>query len=801
MMSLLLSLPTATHAINIKICRHLTILPTNNSPPSPKFPMSRSKLDPFAKTGTVRAQCLQRMLNRAVLRHAHRHLRTALLPNRPYAHHTTPTRSKKEKDADFTWRSSTVHEGVSWACVAPRSALAHPRHLSRDLRHRGSPEEALQTLELAGALHSRHDADLLELLLAQLETTRFKGARERLNAMSDTLWRSPTAKSRAAFAVALTACAREAARDNTASHAFVLDKARTFWGALLALGAPPDSAVALMFRISGDCRSLPDVRSVRTQAGELMSERVFAAYLLALGKCGRSSDAEVEFFSASGKKHRGADGVLAALFRAHVASSRIARAEQMLAVHGCDFLMVAACNAFVRQCAMLQLHKRALDFVGRMREEKGFPRPNAGTYNLLLKALCAGTGTEDRAVAADRALALVDQMNSDGIAATTVTYNTLIRTLVLRAHVRDALRLYRKMPSPNRITFSHLMQGAADARDAVLARALLAALHQKKERPNYGFCKSYLETIARVDGLDAAFESARELSHNYAHILVFGDVGGREAVRMALMAACGKVHNLTRAFEALRFDLGPDTAGALAPLYTATVLMQVCIECGALGRAIEVFESLKLADVKPNFEVYESLIYGLASHARLNGVDDDGALARATDLVREMHSNGCARSCRQAAFLYNTLIAAAGRVGDFELGLQIFNKMSRHTNPGVVYIGQGEESERRRGMFVDALQFPTATIGTYNSMIDTAWRCGSAPYAFQVYDMLVADRINEPNAATYNLLADIALFAADVDIEALQRLLKDLDRVAFVPEGVAKKRVQLRQKVLALRWS
>lgn len=806
--------------------------------------------------------CMTKMLRRAssvYLRHARTryiaHLSTRIDTGMQATQKTIRQVEKVSHREDVRkpqsiWRPSTVHEGVSWACVAPRSSLAHPREVSRDLRHRGEPEEALEALESAGLKHSRHDADLLELLLAQLNATRFKGYRERLDAMCDALWRSPTAKSRAAYAVVLTACAKETARvsnSNPGTRAFVMKRARAVWNALCTRGTPPDAATAIMLRVCGNCRALSDVREVFAIASTPTTEPVAAALLLALGKCGRSAEAEACYFSPTFAQHRAADAVLAALFHAHVASSRISRAEQLLAIHGVGFLTVRACNAFVRQCAMLQLHSVAHDFVGRMRSERDFPRPNAATYNHLLNALCAGSGSEHRAVAADRALALVDQMGSDGIAPTTVTYNTLIRTLILRSHVRDALQLYRRMQSPNRITFSHLMRGAADARDAVLARALLAELHKKRERPNYAFCKSYLETVAHVDGLDDAFRAARQLAHNYSHVLVFGDVGGREAVRMALIAACGKVNSLPHAFAALRYNLGPDTAGALAPLYTATVLMQVCIECGALGRALEIFNSLKQAEVHPNFEVYESLIYGMASHARLaaTGInkfyesDDDvdvddvdrpsheshtvhdvqlsqldlkrdniqldavDTIAHAMHLVREMYLNGCARSSRQAAFMYNTLIAAAGCVGDFELALQIFNKMSSHTNPGVVYISKNDVQEAQTAdtVFSSAFEFPKATIGTYNSMIDTAWRCGMPDYAFQVYDMLVADRINEPNAATYNLISEVALHAAHEDMDALNRLLKDLDRATFLPKEVAEKRVQLRQKVLALRWS
>lgn len=555
---------------------------------------------------------------------------------------------------------------------------------------------------------------------------------------------------------------------------------------------------------------------------------------------------------------------------------------------GSAFLTLPSCNAFIKQCASLRMHETALAFLDRMTRsaQTNFPPPSARTYNLLLRGLSAGSGAEDRHVAADRAMAVVDEMKRQGIEPTTVTYNTVIRSLVFRDQVAEAFDLYRSMAAPNRITFSHLMQGAANVADLRLAKEVYASLVQAEERPNYGFCKSYLEIVAKVQGIDVAFTEAVRISEQLGEVLVFGDVSSQEVIRMALISACGKVGNLSAAFDVLKLELkgSKDGQGDLAPLYVATVLMQVCLRCSEPGKALEVFYSLKAANLTPNFEVYESLIYGLSSYVRSAGsqytsIDDSydvafeqrdydegsegplqgpsgrettsqetqlnakrsteagrthssrgqlcfsaqDALRTALELLCEMHATKQARTARQAAYVYNALITAAAEMGDLDLALQIFNKMSVQNNRGVVYFsadsaGDGaqasSEQESRRGelqerlaglvstgMFEKGFEFPAATVGTYNSVIDAAWRGGEPWFSFEVFEMMQTDRITEPNAATLSLLADIALSdASKLGAERLRMILRELDRVKILPREVSRKRVRLRQKLVAMRW-
>lgn len=814
----------------------------------------------------------------------------------------------------------TLEEGKSWVTMLPHrnppKSLSDLRSRARKLRLSGHVRAAHTLFRNAGAHMSRDSADLLEYLLVLLKTDEFKRPRERLQFMMSTLRESPAYKPKAAYNIMLTACAKEAAlvSDNSSvKRDGILKTAHVVWNELLQGGKAPDPKnVALMYRVLGHCKDLDAARRIREHVNDpVLYDKVAsrregqhsgnvpslkkstkdatAAYILCLGECGRALEAEQLYFSPRSDHLRTSDRVLRALFLAYVAANRISKAESLIAMHGSTFLSVQSCNAFIKKCASLRMHETALNFTDRMSRSQatGFPQPNARTYNLLLRGLSAGTGAEDRDVAADRALAVVEKMKMQGIRPTTVTYNTLIRSFVLRDQVHEAFDLYRGMEAPNRITFSHLMQGAANIGDLELANTVFASLVKVEERPNYGFCKSYLEVVAKVNGAKAAFSEAKRISKRLGEVLVFDDVSSQEVIRMALISACGKIGNLTAAFDALRLELEQSDTnnGELAPLYVATVLMQVCLECNAPGRALEVFYSLKAANLKPNFEVYESLIFGLCSFVRSEGVQDglqsggdypeeDGfsghhdeaprersnkmgfrveqsvdqksfgsrqndtwrneatlgdfcrqeALQVAVEVLCEMHINGQGRAMRQAAYVYNSLIAAAAELGDFELALQVFNKMSVQNNRGVVYfsashekaewptrlIGGGRSSNRQEGLaalastgiFESGFEFPAATVGTYNSVMDAARRCGEPWFAFEVFEMMQTSRITEPNTATLSLLADVALSESElVGVEGLTQVLKELDHVQILPKEVAKKRVRLRQKLLALRWS
>lgn len=660
---------------------------------------------------------------------------------------------------------------------------------------------------------------------------------------------------RSAYNTILLSCAREAlhlTQNSSTTKHFILDTATQVWKKLPLISY---HTTALMYKICGRCNQLSLAHQIRSETNDPQiftssnstqpnnsTPEATAAYILALGNCRRAGEAEQLYFSHPFQHFRSNPRILSALFQSYIASDLISKAESLIAINGPVFLTVQACNAFVNKCTQLRLQSTALHFVHRMTQSthSTFPPPNARTYNLLLRGLSSHIDTEDAQFTADRALAILDQMNHQKIQPTTVTCNALIRSFISQQQIDKAMALFHRMQTPNRITFSHLMQAAATTRDVPLAQQLLFELEKAHERPNYSFIKSYLEVVAHANGVKDAFREATSLAKRFGDLVVFGDVGSAEAIRMALMYACGTVGDVDAAFEAFRVPIGDDERGHLAPLYVCTVLMQVCLQCGEHVRALEVFDSLGEAGIKPNFEVYESLIYGLASyvskmaykdHELQDSIDEQRAqvglndeknlsiekhrqgrgqeqlldvtqcVAMIVELIREMHANGMARTSRQAAFVYNTVVAAAAAADNLELALQIFNKMTKGQNRDVIYVARKEGEDNRRGIFESEFEFPAATVGTYNSMMYAAWKCGFPVMSFEMFEVMLADRTAEPNGATLSLLTDIGLKEAELGTKWLMVLLRMLDKKTDVSESLGSKRVRLRQKLVALRWS
>lgn len=98
-------------------------------------------------------------------------------------------------------------------------------------------------------------------------------------------------------------------------------------------------------------------------------------------------EAENDLYKQPNRSLRTSESVLAALFQAYLASNKIANVESLIAMHGSTFLDVHSCGAFIMQCASLRLYDTTPVFLDRMEhaDETGFPRPQAKTYNILLR--------------------------------------------------------------------------------------------------------------------------------------------------------------------------------------------------------------------------------------------------------------------------------------------------------------------------------------------------------------------------------------------------------------------------------
>lgn len=652
-----------------------------------------------------------------------------------------------------------------------------------------------------------------------METDEFKSPGERLSILEDILLESPACEGTRHMLMMLKACFREARRvgENTGvKKEMILRLVRRIWNVLRDRKVE-GGCLALLYRICGECRDskfLDEIQAT-THTPALRNrnsdERVLCAYIEALGKLGRSHEAERLYFSGLSQGHvsgRDDERIVRALFESFTHANKISKAQALIAMYGARFLSTASCNHLISSCSTLRLHKLASDLVQKMsrHEDTNFPRPNARTYNLLLKCICNSTPTTG---SGDLIAGIVRRMKADKIAPTTATYNTIIRSLVSQGMTKEAVRLLGRMQTPNRGTYNHLMHAAYKCGDDVLAGELLRHMDEKKQDANYAVVKWYLCTMACTHGVERVFEEGHKLAKRFANVIVFGDVGVSEAVRMGVISACASAGNVEGCFRAVKERFGNGERGEMGCLYVGTTLLQACMECEETYRGWEVFCSMKCAGVQLNFETYESIIYGLALHARRVG--DSDVLDVCIRLMRDMYDDDSGRGCVQASYVYNTVISAAGSVGRVDIAGDMWRLMSSDTSRTALYIStdtQGctqrpaSRAPAKKGAcdILAGLQLPPATTGTFNATLHALSRNERWEECLRVADYMTGDAGIQADRRTWSILADVCL-CVDVDMDRLQMVLRGLDGLRDGLSDVeTRKRIRLRQRLVALRW-
>lgn len=703
--------------------------------------------------------------------------------------------------SDGTLTSTSTHSDRSSVSVAALAVWGTRQRAAR-LRKAGNLNDAFELLENGGVRWSKDPADLMEYFMT-LRDCWFDGPREMLDRFRVVLDESPARKVTAVRNMQLSVyvkAARNASGDAAEFKREVVNEGIKLWRVMTERDTQRDMGadqwtLSLMYRLLGECKAADLIGLVGERAtyyGISPGLHGMCERILCLGKCGRSYEAESEFFGKSMEKHRNHILAKRVMLRAHLASNRITKAEGLLTVHGPAILDFKSCNDYLRTCLKLELRNQAESLIVNMQRWRRtkYPPPNAESYNIFVKVLCRARGVEDSKAVIDRALQVLHDMRAQNIVPSTSTYNSVLRSLVAQEEHDEAMRLYEKMPEPDHNTFTILMTGA----DFETANRLADTMVQMNIQPRYGLVKALLNIYAQKFGTDTAFDFAKDLVKKFGDSIQFEKVGGQEAVRMALIHACGSAGDVSKAFAALLVKLSDSNtdAGNLAPMYTATSVMQACFKNGAVGKGLELFLSMKNAGVKLNYEVYESVIYGMMLGNEKGDEPLPGLLDLSLILMKEMHDVEAARSSRKATYLYNTLISAAAKQGNLYIAYQIFAKMMGHTNLRVVYFARKRTplADLTGALFEKLYSFPMANTATYNTMIHALGLTNQVEEALRVYDTMATDPYNEPDDQTYCVLADIVI--AYNDKARAQELLRTLDFTPTLTTALQTRRAELR---------
>jgi len=187
----------------------------------------------------------------------------------------------------------------------------------------------------------------------------------------------------------------------------------------------------------------------------------------------------------------------------------------------------------------------------------------------------------------------------------------------------------------------------------------------------------------------------------------------------------------------------------LANAVTYGCMIDACVKCGNLNKAVEIFEGMREEDKHRNTILYTTLIKGYGS------VKD---LAKALELFREMPLEGVPYT----TITYNSIIDACIKCGDIPAGEGILREIVSPENSlepdlitfstllkGYCHIGeldkalQVAEAIKARGMKCDGL--------VYNTLMDGCVKAGDTTVGIGLFDEMVQSGLR-PTPITHSIL-------------------------------------------------
>lgn len=296
-------------------------------------------------------------------------------------------------------------------------------------------------------------------------------------------------------------------------------------------------------------------------------------------------------------------------------------------------------------------------------------RANTVTYNAVIKILSRCKRNDCGGIT--RAMSLFREMSSKGCIPDVVTYATLIDAFSKRVEPERALKLFEEMKEydvkPNNYCYSSLI--SAFCRAGYVERALGIFEEMNRE----GIIPDVFAFNALIDGLlillpcffvlklYVGFGKLRQVDKAFE---IYGRMKKLEMepdriTFNALISACGKAKNLSKALEAMR-DM-TDIYGLTPDRHSYNALIDACGKAGDFSKAYEIFEEMRANNIRPCTVTFNALIYGASrSH-------DLAAAFKIVDLMLREGLN-------PDAYTMNTLISACNRRQDLSTAFEVLEK-------------------------------------------------------------------------------------------------------------------------------
>ncbi|KAM3412325.1 hypothetical protein ACQJBY_003802 [Aegilops geniculata] len=245
-------------------------------------------------------------------------------------------------------------------------------------------------------------------------------------------------------------------------------------------------------------------------------------------------------------------------------------------------------------------------------------RPNAVSYNIILKGLCGRDGSAGARV-------VLDEMLGRGVRPTVVTFNTLVGAACREGDVGAAERLKEEMVrrgvSPNAVTYSLLMRGLCDAGRLDDAKKLMFDMEYQgcqTEAVNYGVLMSAYAGQGDVDAVRGLLSDMRQRK--------LGPDDASYNVLIKCLCDSGRVEEAHKALVEMQLKDGTAPSAA-----TYRVLADGCCRAGDFGLGLRVFNAMLSSGHRPLGHTFKHLAKGLG---------DDGKAEEACFVLEKMAESG-----------------------------------------------------------------------------------------------------------------------------------------------------------------